>query len=147
MTPQEIAQILSHSQLFHGLSSETLSGLAGTGEILSLKAGDYLLESGQPVPGLLIPLSGSFQVSKKGQILADRIGRGSFFGEISLFVVTMGATASVQATHPSSALLLKPKSLQAWFGKNADVEKLFYKNLSAELARRLYSTTTAATES
>ena len=140
LTPEESAKILSHSQVFHGIELPALVSLVQAGRLLQPAAGSILIEEEHRVSGLQVILEGSAQVVKGGQKLT-MFGRGAFFGEISLFGVSLGATATVVVgPDRSTILLITPEALATWAKLNPEAERLFLRKMCTELCRRLYST-------
>jgi CRP-like cAMP-binding protein len=140
MNPADYAKVLSHSQIFNGIELVDLQSLVQMGKLLQPKPGSIVVEEGNRVPGLHVILEGSAQVVKSGQKLTQ-FGRGAFFGEISLFGVALGATASIVVGHdPSTLLLITSDSLQAWAKQHPEAERLFLRKMCVELSRRLYAT-------
>lgn len=140
-TPQDPATLLSHSQLFHGMPKADLESLIKLGKLSKTAAGGILIEEEGRVEGIQILLDGSVQVVKRGGAKVSQLGRGSFFGEIYLFGLAMGATASITSPQGCTSLLLTREGLQKWFASFPKHELTFYKHLATELCNRLYSTT------
>ena len=89
---------------------------------------------------LYVILEGSVQIYKgKGSVSV--LGRGSFFGEISLLGDAVAATASVATREGCTLLLVSAEALRGWFKKHPPGELVFYRHLAVELCRRLYLTT------
>lgn len=140
MKHEDSARILSHSQLFHGLDEASLLDLPKFGRVMQSDPGAILIEEGHRVPGLHVILEGAAHVLKGGQRLTQ-FGRGAFFGEISLFGVSLGATATiVVGPDRCSVLLLTTEALDAWAKKHPSAERLFLRQMCTELSRRLYAT-------
>lgn len=140
MTHEDYAKILSHSQIFNGIDLSALTALIQMGKLVQPKPGSILIEEEHRVPGLHVILEGSAQVMKGGQKLTV-FGRGGFFGEISLFGVSLGATASiVVGNDPCTLLLITQEALHSWAKQNPEGERLFLRKMCTELSRRLYST-------
>jgi CRP-like cAMP-binding protein len=137
----EHATVLSHSQLFHGLPPEALADLVRAGTVSRHAAGETVLAENSGTPGLSTVLSGSVQIARSGKRPITRLGRGNFFGEISLFGLVMGATASVTTPDGCEIHTIKLDALRAWFKAHPGVELVFLRHLATELCRRLYSTT------
>ena len=133
------SKILSHSQLLNGVEENALKTFLKAGTILFIKASTTLLEIEKKVDGLHIILEGSAKV-QKGSTILTTLGRGSFFGEISLFGVSFGATASIITHDPSTVLVVNKTALDSWAKEFPDAERTFLRKLCTELCRRLYST-------
>ncbi len=132
---------LSHSQLFHGIDLPILSDLIHHGQITKSPADSWLLTEGDKVPGLFVVLEGFVHVTRNGKTDVTPLGRGNFFGEISVFGLGIGASASVITPKGCTSLLVSQDELTKWFKKYPDGERLFLRHLAGELCRRLYLTT------
>jgi CRP-like cAMP-binding protein len=130
---------ISHSQLLHGIDPKALEDLVRSAGRIEIPAGKAILEENGKVPGLFILVEGSAQVLKKGTSVT-LMGRGSFFGEISLFGVSFSATADVIAKDKAVALTLTKAGLEQWGKKHPAAERTFLYRMCTELSRRLYST-------
>lgn len=141
MTPEQTeyyARILSHSQLFHGIEEKALTTMIEKGVIKTFPDSGVLVEENNRVEGLHIILEGSANV-KKGSTSLTLLGRGAFFGEISLFGASFGATASIIAHEKMSVLVISKAVLDAWGIQFPVAEKQFLRKMCTELSRRLYS--------
>lgn len=140
LTPEAYAQSLSHSQVFHGIELPILVSLVKAGRVLQPAPNSILIEEENRVPGLHVILAGSAVVEKAGKSLTV-FGRGAFFGEISLFGVSLGATATIRVGgDPTTVLLITPEALGTWAKLNPEGERQFLRRMCTELCRRLYST-------
>lgn len=140
LNPAEYAKVLSHSQIFNGIELADLEALVKISKIIQPKPGSILIEEEHRVPGLHVILEGSAQVVKGGQRLTV-FGRGAFFGEISLFGVALGASASILVGNdPSTLLLITQEGLAAWAKQYPEAERLFLRKMCIELSRRVYAT-------
>lgn len=146
LTPEEIdfySRILSHSQLFHGMEEPALKAVVQTGKIAKFPPAHTLLELDQKVEGLHVILEGSAHVMKGNENLRS-LGRGSFFGEISLFGASLGATARIVSHDPVTVLILTKTQIDAWSKTFPKAERSFLQKMCVELSRRLYSATDRA---
>ena len=135
---ENYAKILSHSQIFNGIDLKDLVSLVKEAKVLHPKPGSLLIEEEHRVPGLHVILEGSAQLVKAGQQLTV-FGRGAFFGEISLFGVALGATASILVGNdPSTFLLITSEVLSAWAKLYPEAERIFLRKMCVELSRRVY---------
>jgi CRP-like cAMP-binding protein len=141
MSSNEVfAKSLSHSQLFHGIETPALLELVQLGQIQHSKPGQVLIQEEDRVPGLFVILAGAAHVVKSSQKLTT-LGRGAFFGEISLFGVSLGATASIiVGNDPCDYLIITASALDQWAKKHPTAERAFLKKMCVELSRRLYAT-------
>jgi CRP-like cAMP-binding protein len=142
MTTQEIeiySRTLSHSQLFHGIEAAAIESLVKTSTRLETPPGASILKEEDRVPGLHLLVEGSAQILKASNPIAI-MGRGAFFGEISLFGVSFSATAEVRAKDKTISLVVTKPQLDTWGKLNPAAEKLFLQHMCTELCRKLYST-------
>ena len=130
---------LSHSQIFHGIDPSALQSLVESAERIEIAPGKIILEQEGRVKGLHVIVGGSAQILKSGTGLAI-LGRGAFFGEISLFGVSFSATADVVAKDPTVCIILQKAQLEQWGKKYPLAERTFLYRMCTELSRRLYST-------
>lgn len=134
-------RVMSHSQLFHDIELPALEALLKAGTVKKVEAGSILLGEDGRVGGLHVILEGFVEVIKNSQIAVAQLGRGNFFGEISVFGMAPGATASIRAKAGCTLFVVSPSQLKDWFKAYPEAEKLFYRHLAFELCQRLYSTT------
>ena len=142
MNPQENERYslsLSHSQLFHGIDLKAIESLVQTASKIESSSGQIILEQETRVSGLHLIVEGSAQVVKAGTPLT-LIGRGAFFGEISLFGASFSATATVKAKDNTTCLIITKQNLDSWSKQHPSAERLFLLHMCTELSRRLYST-------
>jgi CRP-like cAMP-binding protein len=130
---------LSHSQVFHGIEIPALEALVQVSERIETPPGQTLLEEEGRVKGLHVIVEGSAQIVKGGTPLTI-LGRGAFFGEISLFGVSFSATANVVAKDRTVCIILQKAQLELWGKKHPAAERIFLYRMCTELSRRLYST-------
>lgn len=130
---------LSHSQIFHGIELPALEALVRASERIEARPGQALLEQEGRVKGLHVIVEGSAQIVKGGTPLTI-LGRGAFFGEISLFGVSFSATANVVAKDPTVCTILQKAQLEKWGAQHPTAERIFLYRMCTELSRRLYST-------
>lgn len=136
-----ISTVLSHSQLFNGIESTALEDLISKGKVLQYQPKESIVMETKPVQGLNVIIHGSVQIVKTERAAVTQLGRGSFFGEISLFGMTFGATASVVSMSASTIFVITKLELASWFKKYPAHEVTFLRHLARELCQRLYSTT------
>lgn len=136
---ERLSEITSHSQVFNGVDLESLKALVKMGSVVSVKSGDLIIEEEKRVPGLFVLLEGAVSVIKNSKPVFT-FGRGSFFGEISLFGVSFAGTATVQAREPAKLLMVTREVLETWAKHHPEAERIFLRKMCTELSRRLYST-------
>jgi CRP-like cAMP-binding protein len=130
---------LSHSQVFHGIELPALESLVQMAERTETPPGQLLLNQDGRVKGLHVIVEGSAQILKGGVPLTI-LGRGAFFGEISLFGVSFSATADVLSKDRTVCIILQKAQLEQWGKKHPSAERTFLYRMCTELSRRLYST-------
>ncbi len=124
--------------LFSALSAEGLRALLGAFEMITVPAGDHVIEEGQEGAEAYIVARGELEVSRKGTeedgkgIVLARLVNGALFGEMALLSRAPRA-ASVIATRPSIVLVAKRDSLEAAAEKVPDVGS----ELAAHCRRRM----------
>lgn len=139
------SKILSHSQLFNGIDEAALKALIQGGEVRSFEGQEFLIQEDNRVEGLSVILSGAAKVQKLDTSLT-MLGRGAFYGEISLFGVSLGATASLIAHEPTTVFTITKKNLDVWAQHYPKAEVMFLKKMCTELCRRLYATSERASQ-
>lgn len=99
-------ELLRQLPLFEGLTDEDLDRLYNMAEVVSLKAGEVLVEEGQPGDSMYIALAGMFEVSKRSgerDVVFAGCGPGDVIGEISL-LENVPRTATVRAIQDAGVL-------------------------------------------
>lgn len=105
---------LSGVPLFAGFSERHLRRLAGAADDVAFRAGEQIVEQGNPGETLYVLMEGQAKVIRDGKI-RTRLVPGDFFGEIS--VLDGGPrTASVVAETPVSALRVFRRTLLEMIG-------------------------------
>jgi CRP-like cAMP-binding protein len=124
--------------LFSALSADGLRALLGAFEMLTVPAGDRVIEEGQEGAEAYIVARGELEVSRKGgdedgkPIVLARLVNGALFGEMALLSRAPRA-ASVIATRPSIVLVAKRDALEAAAEKRPEVGM----ELAAHCRRRM----------
>ncbi len=137
-TPQSTSR-LAAVEAFRHLAASDLAELERTAALVPVARGQVLVRQGEAAEDLYLVVSGRFRVHRREQIgqIAE-IGAGSPIGEIAFFAG--GArTASVTAERDSLVLRLK----RADFDRLAERSPQIWGTITAQLARRLASTTAA----
>lgn len=103
-------ELLRTAPVFSWCSHEELDVLAAEADEVSVDAGTTLIRQGDPGHELIVLVDGSAEVRKNGHRI-DRLSRGDFVGEISLFT-NAAPTATVTTTSRSRLLLLSEQGFR-----------------------------------
>lgn len=112
---------LKEVNLFEGLDNKVINKIFRIGMVQNFQKGDFILREGQSGGSLHILIAGKAEVVKsvrgsKGKSLA-RLGRGSVFGEMSVFD---GApySASVRASDHCDVHIIRGSDFKAFLGNH-----------------------------
>jgi CRP-like cAMP-binding protein len=127
----ELIDVIAGFGLFADLTSPQLEGIVHTFDEVAFAAGERVLRQGLTGSGFHVILEGEAVVVVDGNERA-KLGRGDFFGEVSIL---LGETpiADVVATRPMSCLVLAAPSVEAFLVAHP---RVMYRMLQAQ-ARRL----------
>lgn len=97
--PTDVATMIAGVPFFEGLNEKTRKAVAAEGKEMAFKSGDMIVGERGVGVGFYLLLEGGAEVRKGGKVLAT-LGRGEFFGEMSVIdgqprsadVVAVGAT-------------------------------------------------------
>ncbi|MFL5736964.1 MAG: Crp/Fnr family transcriptional regulator [Actinomycetota bacterium] len=128
------AHLLAAVPLFSELSSRHLKRMAELAEEVQFKAGDPVVQEGQPGGTFFVILEGEAKVTRKGRKL-NELYPGDFFGEVSL-LDGGPRTATVTAETPIVAIRLFRKE----FSKLIAADPEMALKIIAELASRIRRT-------
>jgi CRP-like cAMP-binding protein len=113
--------------LFSALPREGLRSLIGAFEMITVPAGEVIIEEGQEGAEAYIVARGALEVSRRANgedgrppVVLARLSSGALFGEMALLSRAPRA-ASVIATRPSILLLAKREALDAVAERRAEV--------------------------
>lgn len=113
-------ELLHKVPLFSGLSKGDLRKIAAVADEYNLREGRTLIREGDRVPrDFVVIVDGTARVERKGK-LVNRLGRGSFFGEIAL-ITGERRTATVTAETPIHALVLRERDFRRVLKTNPSV--------------------------
>lgn len=127
--------------LFRSLSKEELIAMVNSSKETSFPSGAHIVKEGDAGLGFYIITEGQAHVkSSSGKILA-KLGRGNFFGEMSLFD-DQPRSADVIAAEQTKCLVLLKWNFWALISKNPQIARALLK----ELARRLRATNESLSE-
>ena len=133
----------SDAELFEGLTSEEVTALVSLGHIISCRAGDSVLNPGDPGREIFVILSGSFQVQRRtiGPLprevkVLKILSAGETFGEIR-FLTDELRHASVKAREDSTLLILNAKVLDRLITTAPKIAAKVFRNIAKIVAVRL----------
>jgi CRP/FNR family transcriptional regulator, cyclic AMP receptor protein len=126
--------------LFKSLSKEELKELANSSKETSFPSGTSIVKEGDAGLGFYLIVEGQALVKRNGKILS-KLGRGNFFGEMSLFD-DQPRSADVVAAEPTKCLVLLRWNFWALVSKNPQIAR----GLLKEMARRLRATNVSLSE-
>lgn len=112
MDTEELVQALSNFSLFADLSRPELHAIAHTFEEESFAEGQRILRQGFGGTNFYVIVQGEASVVIDGQERA-RLGRGEFFGEISI-LLEEPPSADVVAVTPLTCIVLPRDELVGW---------------------------------
>ena len=127
MNPDELRGI----SLFDGVSDAGLERLASSAGLLEGEPGQVLALSGDPGSGMFVVLDGEVTVEARGSSYA--LGRGGFFGELSLLSPGTDRVARVRAATDVRCIALPREEALALI----ESEPALALAMLRELARRL----------
>jgi len=126
--------------LFKGLEEQELKALANQSKEMAFRGGETIVKQGDAGLGFYVIADGE-AVVKRGKRTVAKLGRGSFFGEMSLFD-DQPRSADVVATEPTRCLVLLRWNFWSLVTKNKKVTR----GLFQEMARRLRATDEALSD-
>ena len=100
----DAASLLGTVPFFSGLDEKKRKSLVSQGKEMTYKAGDMIVREGAMGVGFYLILDGNAEVRKGDRILAA-LGRGQFFGEMSL-IDELPRSADVIAVSPTKCWAL-----------------------------------------
>lgn len=134
-----IVDMLSQTPIWSGLSNQDLHSIVRSAKDLRFDSGEAIVKKGETGVGFYLILEGSTEV-KSGEILLSTLGRGQFFGEMSL-IDDEPRSADVIAVEPTRCLVLTVWAFESLVSNHP---KIALKMLR-ELVRRLRNTDKAYT--
>ncbi|TLY00041.1 MAG: cyclic nucleotide-binding domain-containing protein [Thaumarchaeota archaeon] len=126
--------------LFRGLEEQELKAIANQTKEMAFRGGETIVKQGDAGLGFYVIADGE-AVVKRGKRTVAKLGRGSFFGEMSLFD-DQPRSADVVATEPTKCLVLLRWNFWSLVSKNKKVTR----GLFQEMARRLRATDEALSD-
>jgi len=138
---EEAAIESMHSvSLFSGLKEGQLKSIARECKSRSFKAGETIVKEGEAGAGFYLIMDGSVEV-KHGSKIISKLGKGDFFGEMTL-LDNKPRSADVVAATPTTCSVLTAWSFIGLLRSKPDIGV----NMIKELVRRLRGTDKALTE-
>ena len=138
----QVVKMLADVPLFAGLKGKQIKSLAGAfARERSYDSGEVIEKEGGSAVAFYLITNGAVEV-RKGEKLVSKLGRGQFFGEMSL-IDKQPRSATVVASKDGTTCLVMPSwNFQATVGNDPKVAM----GVMKELARRLRETTNALSE-
>jgi hypothetical protein len=134
---------VSDAELFEDLMPEEVTTLVALGHIISCRAGDSVLNPGDPGREIFVILNGSFQVQRRtigattAQVKVLKIlSAGETFGEIR-FLKDELRHASVKAREDSTLLILNAKALDRLVTTAPRIAAKVFRNIAKIITVRL----------
>jgi len=131
LSTQDKAAALAGVPLFSGISAESMERLASVTGEQEFAQGQFIVRQGQVGTGLYVILSGAVKVLRGSDELV-RLGRGEFFGELSV-IDQQPRNASVQAAEPTEVLALASWDLLALLETDPQLSLNMIKGLVARV--------------
>ena len=138
----QVAKMLAGVPIFAGLKGKQLKSVASAfARERSYNAGDVIEKEGGSAVAFYLITSGSVEI-RKGEKMVSKLGRGQFFGEMSLIDKQPRSATVVSAESGTKALVMP-----LWNFKSViETDPKVAMGVMKELARRLRETTNALTE-
>lgn len=130
-TPEELADAIAGFGLFADLTAPQLTGIVHTFEETAFAEGERILRQGLTGGGFYVILDGEAVVVVDGTERA-RLGRGDFFGEVSI-LLGEEPIADIVATRPMRCLVLAKPAVEGFLIAHP---RVMFRMLQAQ-ARRL----------
>jgi CRP/FNR family transcriptional regulator/CRP/FNR family cyclic AMP-dependent transcriptional regulator len=134
------SDMLENIPLFRGLEKEELKAIANSSKEMVFRAGEIMVKEGDAGLGFYLITEGKAVVRHKGKTLA-KLGRGSFFGEMSL-LDDQPRSADVVAEELTKCRVLLRWNFWSIVSKNQKIPRAMLQ----EMARRLRATNNALSE-
>ena len=130
-SPADAASLLATVPIFGALDDKKRKSMASSGKEFSYKDGDTIVDEGAMGVGFYMILDGSTEVRKGGKVLAE-LGKGQFFGEMSL-IDGSPRSADVVAVAPTKCWTLSSWAFEALVKSYPEIALTMLK----EMAKRL----------
>ncbi len=147
MKTKSEADFLKEVSLFDGIEDSALSQIFRLGKVKNFKAGETIIHEGQKGGNVHIVITGQVEISKnvkesdKRKFLA-KVGRGSIFGEMSVFDGAPYA-ATVAATEDCSVCVIQGEDFKTFLRNNPNLAYGVFCTLINLISSRLRRTNQA----
>ena len=132
--PSDAVALIADVPFFEGLIEKTRKAIANGGKEVSFNAGNSMVSEGKGAVGFFLILEGRAEVRKGGKVLAT-LGRGQFFGEMSL-IDDQPRSADVVAVVPTRCWVLLSWGFAGLIKQHPEIAMPMLK----ELVKRLRAT-------
>ena len=129
--PADTASLLATVPFFANLDEKRRKAMASGGKERTFGQGDKIVDEGVTGVGFFLILDGSTEVRKGGKVLA-KLGKGQFFGEMSL-IDGSPRSADVVATSPTTCWVLTSWAFEGLVKSNPEIALVMLR----EMAKRL----------
>jgi CRP/FNR family transcriptional regulator, cyclic AMP receptor protein len=129
----DTVSLLATVPFFASLDEKRRKTMASSGKERTYKPGDKIVDEGAIGVGFFLILDGSTEVRKGGKVLA-KLGKGQFFGEMSL-IDGSPRSADVVATGPTNCWVLTSWAFESLVKSNPEIALVMLR----EMAKRLRS--------
>ena len=137
--------------LFKHLDEGQIKKIMAIMKLFEVKKNEMITREGETGDSMFIILKGEVEISKslyisplssKQSLQEKALNRlteqsHSFFGEMALFLEKPERSASIKAVRNCTLAVLEKKSLLSILNKDPVIASVIYKNISAELCKRL----------
>jgi len=136
----ELRQLLKSHPTFEVASDRKRDVLAAAMQIVSVPAGQTIIEQGQPGEGLYLLMEGTARTTQKdddaGLLLTKELGEGDLFGLLGL-VPDMPSSATVTAVTGVRAAMLSRYAFEQLFASAPALARQLQYMVAIQLARAL----------
>jgi CRP/FNR family transcriptional regulator, cyclic AMP receptor protein len=130
-------ELLKQAPLFSGCSKSELRAVARIADELDLREGTVITREGRPGREFFVLVSGTADVTKKGEKVAQ-LGPGEWFGEIAL-LTDSPRTATVTATSPVDVLVVTDRRFKEVVETMPSIALKILSTVSSRLAHDAHS--------
>ncbi len=127
----DAVSLMGNVPFFAGLDVKKRKSMASQGKEISYKAGETIVEEGSMGVGFYLVIDGKAEVRKGSRVLAT-LGKGQFFGEMSL-IDEQPRSADVVAVTPTRCWALSSWAFASAVKTNPEIPMMMLK----EMVKRL----------